>query len=174
MALYKVEVKAELGGVTDLQPANARDYIWTVDAECSKCPAQDRKPFTVNVGSGGAETTIECSGCDHSGSIAIVEIPPKQIGGKRGQFINPYSAKGYDDEWETLVVFKVNGITPLECRTPEAWVAVGSKSKKEINDITLDWNGDWFGYDAAAEVTVKVLSFELKLQKIAKKELAVQ
>ncbi|KAI8874226.1 hypothetical protein GQ42DRAFT_152034 [Ramicandelaber brevisporus] len=71
MVLFNVEVKARLDGVTDLQPAGARNYIWTVEVECSECPADVRKHFEVNVG-GGAETTIECSVCSRNGSIAIV------------------------------------------------------------------------------------------------------
>jgi len=172
LALY---LKAELQGVTDLQPASD-DYEWFFKVVCNSCHETHPKFVSINrtdkrelsTGHDTANFVWRCSSCKRESSAKFDKFADTKTE------LKPYKvcedkAQGF----EPIVVLDCRGLEFTEFEPRGTWKCVGLVAKKgapaqfdDVDFYTEEGSCEWYSYDNDAKEDVSITAIESKWQRM--------
>lgn len=159
MVKFYLKAKAELAGVTDLEPINAPQspYEFTFTIECTKCREVHDKPVTINTfeqhditGSRGeASFVFRCKNCKSEHLAQIERTKEKLTIEENGK-------------WVKLLTIDARGLDFIKFDALGQWQCRGADSPTKFEEVDLE-DGEWYDYDdnAGEEVSVTEISFDI-------------
>ncbi|GAB7361727.1 hypothetical protein MBLNU230_g1774t1 [Neophaeotheca triangularis] len=158
--MLALALKAELEGVTDLQPEDTPEnpFYYTFKVQCTSC--REVHPNWVSIsrfeqneqsGSRGEANFVwKCKNCKREHTANIIDAPkvyprqdvPKQV---------------------KLLTMDCRGLEFVEFKPDGDWKATGVDSGTKFTGIDLT-EGDWYDYDekAGEEVSIKEMQWEIR------------
>ncbi|KAF3993694.1 hypothetical protein FT663_01107 [Candidozyma haemuli var. vulneris] len=159
MVKFYLKIKAELAGVTDLEPVDTSEahHEYTFKIECTKCREVHDKPVNINrfekhdiSGSRGeASFVFRCKGCKHEHSASIERTKEKVQAGN-------------SNKWTNLLEIDARGIDFVEFIPEGRWQCVGEESGTKFEEVDLE-DAEWYDYDdkQGDEVSVTEVQFDI-------------
>ncbi|OQO09355.1 hypothetical protein B0A48_04753 [Cryoendolithus antarcticus] len=158
--MLALALKAELEGVTDLQPVDTEEnpFFYTFKVQCTSC--REVHPNWVSVsrfeqneqqGSRGEANFVwKCQNCKRQHTASIIDAPksyPQQSPPKP----------------QNIITFDCRGLEFVEFKADGDWKAVGLESGTKFEGVDLS-EGDWFEYDekSGEEVSIKDIKWEIR------------
>ncbi|KAJ2849419.1 hypothetical protein IWW36_002636 [Coemansia brasiliensis] len=157
MAIYDLQVKAELENVTDLVPRETKEpkaaYTWFIKFQCGSCHetgdnyvSLNRNEFYDISGSRGeANLVMKCKFCKRESTAIILSDPV------------PYSESG---QFATVMQLECRGLEPVGFTPRGEWRAQGAESGTPFA-VDLE-DGDWGDYDEKSEEAVGISDLEVR------------
>ncbi|XP_064607064.1 CXXC motif containing zinc binding protein-like [Liolophura sinensis] len=154
-----LQINVNLENLTKFRP-EGDDFRWYVKLKCANCGEETtsfqymclEESHPVKGGRGSASLVIKCHLCGRENTIDIIKD----------------SLKSYDADdvgkFKTIVVFDCRGVEPTDFSPRTGFVAEGTDSGVQFNEITLS-DGDWCDYDERSKVSVGVYEFQHKFVK---------
>ncbi|KAJ1740613.1 hypothetical protein LPJ68_003595 [Coemansia sp. RSA 1086] len=162
MAIFDLQLKAELENVTNLAPRESKEsnvaYTWFIQFQCGSCHetgdnyvSLNRNEFYDISGSRGeANLVMKCKFCKRESTATLLSDPV------------PYSNGG---QFATVMQLECRGLEPVSFSPRGEWQAQGVESDTTFA-VDLE-DGDWGDYDEKTEEAVGVSDFEASSLKTA-------
>jgi len=151
----KLEIKAELEGVTDLKPSTD-DFEYFFKVVCTSCHEVHPKLVTLNrieelQVSGGRHGTANliwrCSNCKHENSAKFEQAP-----------LSPYTAD-HSGTFSSILTVECRGLEFTHFDPWGNWKCKSTDSTTVFSDFKFE-DGEWFDYDEKAARPVQITSLE--------------
>ncbi|KAL1588077.1 hypothetical protein WHR41_03375 [Cladosporium halotolerans] len=158
--MLALALKAELEGVTDLQPQDTDDapFHYTFKVQCTSCREVHPNWVTVNrhemneqQGSRGEANFVwKCQNCKRQHTANVLEAPKAYPQQEPAKFQN-------------ILTIDCRGLEFVEFKAEGDFKASGVESNSQFTGIDLT-EGEWFDYDekAGEEVSIKDIQWEIR------------
>lgn len=160
MVKFYLKMKAELSGVTALEPVDTPEshFEYTFRIECTKCREVHDKPVTINrfekhdiSGSRGeASFVFRCKSCKHE-HLALIERTKDRV------------EAANSNKWTNLLEIDARGIDFVEFIPEGQWHCVGEELGTKFEEVDLE-DKEWYEYDdkQGEEVSVTDVAFDIQ------------
>lgn len=163
LALY---IKADLQGVTDLQPASD-DFEWFFKVVCNSCHEEHPKLVSVNrldsrdlsTGHDTANFVWRCSSCKRESSAKFDQLPDKKT-------LKPYQlAQDRGQDFAPIIVLNCRGLEFVGFDPRGTWKCVGAESGTIFSEVEFE-DGEWTDYDEKTKEEVGISAIETKWERL--------
>ncbi|KAG8904974.1 hypothetical protein FRB99_000933 [Tulasnella sp. 403] len=140
-------LKAELEGVTDLQPATS-DFEWFFEDQLELSTGHDYANFVW-----------KCGACKREASAKFDRFADKTA-------MKPYQmALDRGQDFAPLVVLDCRGLELTKFYPQGIWRCVGIESQTVFEEVEFE-DDEWYGYDEKTKEDVRITSLETKIARI--------
>lgn len=160
MVKFNLKIKAELAGVTGLEPVDTPEahHEYTFRIECTKCREVHDKPVNINrfekhdiSGSRGeASFVFRCKGCKHE-HLALIERTKETL-------------EAGNSGWAKLLEIDARGVDFVEFIPEGRWQCKGEELGTKFEEVDLE-DKEWYDYDDKQGEEVSITEVEFDIQR---------